>query len=182
MDGSRQDITTFSELALGQRQLGTSAREFSVFTRDEVCAAVQSLAEQAQRSLLLHTVDLEPPVFDTEAFLEAVSRLGRAHGKAHVHILIEDSRHAVQQGHRLIELSRRLPSALQFRRPAAEYRDFHQSFLLADDSGYLHRPHAGRYEGTGNFHDPARVADWKKYFLEVWERSEPDTEIRRLHL
>lgn len=177
-----QTTKSFSELAADQKQLGVNNLEFGLSGREEVCALVQSLAEQARRSLLLHTRDLEPAVFDREAFLDAVSRLARSHGKAHIHVLVQDSRPALQQGHRLIELSRRLSSSIQFRRPAAEYRDFHQVFLLADDIGYLHRPHAGRYEGTANFHDPARVADLKKYFLEVWERSEPDAEIRRLYL
>lgn len=177
-----QNTINFSELGADQQALGVNSLEFVLASRNDVCAVVQSLAEQAQRSLLLYTDDLEPAVFDREPFLEAVSRLARSHKETHIRVLIQDSRHAVQQGHRLIELSRRLPSTIQFRRPAPEYRDFYQTFLLADDSGYLHRQHAGRFEGTANFHDPAQVADWKKYFLEVWERSQPDAEIRRLHL
>ena len=44
------------------------------------------------------------------------------------------------------------------------------------------RPIAARFEGTANFHDPGKVADWEKYFMAVWERSQPDEEFRRLYL
>ena len=182
VSGSTPNTTAFSELGPDVQQLGVHDLEFTLAGRDEVSAAVQSLAAQAQRSLLLHTEDLEPAIFDQEPFLEAVSRLARSHSQARIRILIHNSRNAIAQGHRLIELSRRLSSTIQFRRPAAEYRDFREAFLLVDDSGYLHRLQGGRYEGTGNFHDPARVSELRKYFLEVWERSEPDAEIRRLYL
>lgn len=182
MGGSTQNTTAFSQLGRDERRLGVNSQEFTVAGRDEVRSVAHLLSGQAQHSLLLYTEDLEPAIYDQQPFLDAVSRLARSHGQARIRILIADSRLSVQQGHRLIELSRRLSSTIRLRRPAPEYSDFRETFLIADDSGYLHRLHAGRYEGTGNFHDPARVAELRQYFLEVWERSEPDEEIRRLYL
>ena len=174
--------TTASQISLDELQLGVSNLEFEVERQREACAVAHALAAQAQRTLLLHTEDLEPAIYDETAFLDAVSRLVRAHGQSRVWILIHDARKVVQHGHRLIELARRLSSAIQLRRPGPPYRNCHESFLLVDGCGYLHRPIAARYEGTANFHDPGKVADWERYFMEVWERSEPDEEIRRLFL
>ena len=171
-----------SQIAIDELRLGATNLEFELERQAETCAAVQALAEQAQRTLLLHTEDLEPAIYDDSSFLDAVSRLARAHGQSRIWILVQDARRAVLHGHRLIETARRLSSSIQLRRPAAAYRNFHESFLLADGCGYLHRPIAARFEGTANFHDPAKVADWEKYFMEVWERSEPDEEVRRLYL
>ena len=182
MDTTATGKTGTTQLAAGDWRLGTSDLELELDNSTDVRAVAEHLASQASRSLLLHTPNLEAPVFDREGFLDAVSRLARSHAQARVWILLQDSRDAVRSGHRLVELSRRLSSAIRIRRPGQEYRNFHESFLLADGSGYLHRRNPNRYEGVANFSDPGKVADWRKYFLEVWERSEPDMEIKRLHL
>jgi hypothetical protein len=182
MTTSEHGKTTASQLRLDELRLGVSHLEFEVERQSEACAVAHALAAQAQRTLLLHTEDLEPALYDETAFLDAVSRLARTHSQSRIWILIQDARKVVAHGHRLIEVARRLSSAIQLRRPGPQYRNYHESFLLADGCGYLHRPIAARYEGTANFHDPGKVADWEKYFMEVWERSEPDEEIRRLYL
>ena len=171
-----------SQVKLDELRLGATDLEFEIESQSEAQAVAQMLAAQAQHTLLLHTEDLEPTVYDNSMFLEAVSRLARAHGQSRIWILIQDARKSVLHGHRLIEIARRLSSSIQLRRPAPQYRGFHESFLLADGCGYLRRPIAARFEGTANFHDPGKAAEWENYFMEVWERSEPDEEIRRLYL
>ncbi len=93
-----------------------------------------------------------------------------------------DIRHVAQHGHRLIELSRRLGSTVQVRRPPPEYQHAGQTFLTCDDTGYFNRPLSSRYEGTANFNDPGEVARLNKTFNELWERSEPDSELRMLQI
>jgi len=171
-----------TQLRIDDLRLGETSLEFEVERLAEASAVAHALAVQAQRTLLLHTEDLEPDIYDDCAFLDAVSRLARDHSQSRIWILIHDARKVVQHGHRLIEIARRLSSTIQLRRPAPQYRNKHESFLLADDCGYLYRPIAARYEGTANFHDPGKVADFKKYFMAVWERSEPDEEIKRLYI
>lgn len=177
MAGRRAEQLRIDDLRLGETSL-----EFEVEKLAEARAVAHALAAQARRTLLLHTEDLEPAIYDDSAFLDAVSRLVRAHGQSRIWILINDARKVVQHGHRLIEIARRLSSAIQLRRPAPQYRNDHESFLLVDGCGYLHRRIAARYEGIANFHDPGKVADFEKYFMEVWERSEPDEEIKRLYI
>ena len=106
----------------------------------------------------------------------------RGHRDSLLYILLRDGRSAVQNGHRLIELSRRLSSRIEIRRPADEYLDFNETFLLADDCGYLHRTRDTRYEGTASFNNPAATLRLKRYFMEAWECSQPDVEMRRLHI
>jgi hypothetical protein len=171
-----------AQLRIDDLRLGETSLEFEVERLTEARAVAHALAAQAQRTLLLHTEDLEPDIFDDSAFLDAVSRLARDHSQSRIWILIHDARKVVQNGHRLIEIARRLSSTIQLRRPAPQYRNNHESFLLVDGCGYLHRPIAARYEGTANFNDPGKVADLEKYFMEVWERSEPDEEIKRLYI
>jgi hypothetical protein len=182
MDTQATGKTGYAQLTADDQQLGIRNLEFELDSRAGVSAVAERMADQASRSLLLHTENLEPAVYDRSAFLEAVSRLARSNKHARIWILVQDPGQAVRSGHRLIELSRRVSTRIQIRRPGQEYRNFHETFLLADSSGYLHRKHANRYEGIANFNDPGKVADWVKYFMEVWERSEPDAEIKRLYL
>jgi hypothetical protein len=180
--GDREAGKRAAHLRIDDLRLGETSLEFEVGSLAEASAVAQALAAQARRTLLLHTEDLEPAIYDESAFLDAVTRLSHAHSQSRIWILIQDSRKVVQHGHRLIEIARRLSSAIQLRRPAPQYRNYHESFLLADGCGYLHRPIAARYEGIANFYDPGKVAEFGKYFMEVWERSEPDEEIKRLYI
>ncbi|MEN8206289.1 MAG: hypothetical protein ABFS24_09775 [Pseudomonadota bacterium] len=171
-----------NELDIASMQLGIDRLEFSLHTREDVRAIAQTLAEQAQRGLMLLTLDLEPAIFDQQPFLNAISKLARQHQNAWFRILILDSHRASQNGHRLIELSRRLSPNIQFRCPPPEYQDTGKTFLICDDAGYFYRPLASRYEGTANFNDAGEVARLEKYFMELWDRSEPDSELRLLHV
>ena len=170
------------ELDLAGMQLGKDRLEFTLHSREDVRSLAQTLAQQAQRGLTLLTPDLEPAIFDQPAFLNAIGSLARQRRDACFRILLLDSRRILQNGHRLIELSRRLSPNIQFRRPPPDYQDTGKTFLLCDDAGYFYRPLASRYEGTANFNNPGEVARLKKYFMEVWDRSEPETELRVLHV
>jgi hypothetical protein len=163
-------------------QLGAGSQELVFDSRREVRDLAVALASQAQRSLLLHTHDLEPVIFDQLPFLDAAQDMVRRHRDSCFHILLQDGRGAVHNGNRLIEMARRLSTRIEIRRPQAEYLDFPATFLLADDSGYLHRPLYSRYEGTAGFNNPGTTLRLKRYFMEAWEHSAPDVEMRRLHL
>ena len=168
------------ELDIASMQLGVDRLGFSLQRRDDVRIMAQTLAEQAQHDLMLLTPDLEPAIFDQLAFLTAVSKFARQH--ACFRILLLDSRGILQRGHRLIELSRRTSPNIEIRRPPPDYQNTGKTFLLCDDAGYYFRPLASRYEGTASFNNPGEVARLKKYFMNTWDRSEPDSELRRLHV
>lgn len=173
---------TASEVEIEELQLGHSNLEFELETRADVARVVRVLTGQAQHTLLLHTRDLEAPVYDHQEVIDALAGLASRNRQARIWILVQNGRSAIQHGHRLIELARRLNTFIQFRRPGPDDRGFPATFLLADDSGYIYRSNASRFEGTANLHDPGKLTGWRKYFMEVWERGEPDPELKRLHL
>jgi hypothetical protein len=163
-------------------QLGIDRLDISLHSREQVRDIVQAFAEQAQRTLSLLTMDMEPAIFDKSAFLDAITRLSRQSRDASFRILLLDSRRVAQQGHRLIELSRRLGSTIQFRCPPSDYQHTGLTFLTCDDTGYFCRPLSSRYEGNANFNSPGEVARLNKSFKELWDRSEPDSELRMLQV
>ncbi|RFA28336.1 hypothetical protein CAI21_12185, partial [Alkalilimnicola ehrlichii] len=84
--------------------------------------------------------------------------------------------------HRLVDLIRRLSSYLEVRVMGNEYREFNESFFVADRLAYLHRPTGDRFDGRVCFHDPLAARRLLGLFDEMWEYGTHDPNFRRLHL
>jgi len=142
-----------------------------------------SMLEQARVQVLLFSQDLDPMLFDQLPLLQALQRLAvRQTRRAQVRILLLNHRPLIKRRHRMLELSRRLTSSIELRRPKAEYRERSDEFLVVDQSAYLHREQPGVYQALASYHDPLRARRLQTDFLEIWEHSDPDPEIRRLYL
>jgi len=174
---NEENFRQFTEL-----RLGISDMEIDLLTRAETRHATELMTSQCLSSLEIFTRDLDPPLYDQEPFLDALSKLCLTNRKARVRFLVQDPNPAVKRGHRLIELARRLSSSIELRQPHPDYRHHNEAFLIADDCGLIHRSLSDRYEGTANFYDPVRAQRRLNFFTEVWERSEAHPEFRRLHI
>jgi hypothetical protein len=163
-------------------RLGETDTRFRIETREDTRRAAVALIRHAQRQVDILTPDLEPLVYDQADFLDTLTRPALGQCRAKLRVLVRDPQRAVKEGHRLIELTRRLSSYMQIRKVHTDYADFTQAFLLADTYGVMHRTLAERFEGTVCFRDPLEVKRLRKLFDEIWDRSEPDPELRRLHL
>ncbi len=175
-------LPPFSERPDTSCVLGETTGEYALTSREDSRAAAALLANMARRQIDLFTADLEPAVYDQEAFVDALSRLAISHPRARIRILAKDFERTVKEGHRLVEAARRLSSYVEIRRVHEDYRDNNETFLLVDDYGLLHRRHAPRYEGVFSCKAPLEVRRLRATFDEIWERSEPDSDLRRLHL
>ncbi|MDE1886895.1 MAG: acyltransferase [Gammaproteobacteria bacterium] len=144
-------------------------------------AALQ-LANQARRSLALFSRDLEPVIYDTADFVAAVQQLALRSRYSHIRMLVIDPQLAVSDGHRLIELTRRLSSYMEIRRPSEDHAKLAEAFLISDDTGLMFRPLASRFEGFADPDDPSQARNRLRQFDEIWEAAEPEQEFRRLGL
>jgi hypothetical protein len=163
-------------------ELGKSDTNITLDSSDDNRRVALALALQAQRSLRIFTRDLETLVYNSQEFVDAVTRLATLSQYSTVHILIQDSTNVIKNGHRLIELSYRLSSKIKLRKPCYEHRNVNEAFLVVDEVGFLHKKLADRYQGTANFNNSLEARNLAKFFDEVWEKSAPDPELRRLHL
>jgi hypothetical protein len=145
----------------------------------QICA---HMVAQVQRELCLLTRDLDKAVFDQAPFLAALKDLALRSRYSRIHILVQDPAHPVREGHRLIELTRRLTSATEVRKPHKDFTDYPESFLLADQCGYIHRGLSTCYEGTADYHAPLLVQRLHSQFEAMWETAQADPELRRLYL
>ncbi|MDX1455653.1 MAG: hypothetical protein R3217_09375 [Gammaproteobacteria bacterium] len=143
-------------------------------------AAAVALAQQASRRISIFSRDLDPAVYDDPAFLDAVRALATRGGQVMIRILLVDATRATKEGHRLIELSRRLSTFVQVRKPHRDYLDMGEGFLIADETGLLYRKLSTRWEGTADTHDPMGAREKLKLFDTIWEKSQPEIESRQL--
>ena len=117
------------------------------------------------------------------ASLEAIKRIALSGRAARVRLIVHDARKALADGHRLIALAQRLPSAIAIRTQVDE-RDlqYPSAFLVNDRSGYFFRVLASRPDGEGSTYAPGRHAQLVALFDEIWERCVPSAELRALAL
>ncbi len=163
-------------------RLGEDETTISATIASEHRDLALSMTQQATRGILIFTRDLDPAVYDTPEFLEAASTLARRSPHSYVRILVQDSARASREGHRLVSLAQRLSSRVEIRKPPREYQEYNQAFFIADETGYIRRPLADRYEGVARFKDRLAARELALFFREVWERSHADRQLRRLHV
>ncbi|MCG7901672.1 GNAT family N-acetyltransferase [Candidatus Thiodiazotropha endoloripes] len=141
-----------------------------------------SMVRQAKRYLCLFSHDLDPIVYDTDSFHDAVKQLAMRSKFSRIRILVQDNSLIVQQGHRLVDLAQRLPSVIEIRKPSDEHLDIEENFMLADDCGYLYKQQASNVIGTARYNNRHFVSRLQTLFDEAWEYGVPDRELARLHL
>ncbi len=165
-------------------KLGEHDEEIALDTANDNREAAVSLAEQARATLNLFTRDLDPRVFDNADFERCLFNLVRTHHSTSVRILVVDSSIAVSRGHRLIRLAQKLTSSVLIHNPAKEHRSELSTFMVVDSIGLLHRPRttSNNYDAIVNYKAPLRAGELDDYFNEMWERSTPDSQIRRLYI
>lgn len=151
--------------------------------RDEALAAIERLLADARHELAILTHDLDPALLDVAPVLDAIRRIALSGRRARIRVLVRDPRKAAADGHRLIALAQRLPSAIELRVPQ-EDRDLDDpsAWLLNDRHGYLARPLAARSEGSGSTCAPGPHRQLLARFDEIWERALPAAELRALAL
>jgi hypothetical protein len=162
--------------------LGESAELLELSSAKDNYHVALELVRQARREVYVVTHDLDPPVYNQEAFIDALSAFARQSRYSHARFLIRNSDKALKQGHRLLPLAQRLSSRIKLHNPGFEHRDFIEAFIVVDGIGYIWRQLANRFDGEASFKAPLKGRDLRALFLEMWERSEPDPQLRRLQI
>lgn len=157
------------------------ARTLVVEDREQALAATAELLADAKHELAIYTRELDATLFDVATSLDAIKRVALSGRHARIRILVQDPRKAIADGHRLVALAQRLPSAIAIRTPVEEQDlQYPAAFLLNDRRGYLFRPLGNRLEGEGSTYAPGRHAQLSALFEQIWERSAPSEDLRVL--
>lgn len=160
----------------------TGENDISLASRDEVKIINIALTQQTSRYIDIISKYLDPGIFDTPDFIEAIKQLSISSKFTKIRILIKDSEPMTKNGHRIIDLIQQLTSSIEVRKISEEYKSYNEAFVLFDGKGVIYLAHADRYEGFANFNRPRLATELSNFFNEVWEHSEPDVNLRRLYI
>ena len=145
---------------------------------EEMRAAVDAVAGGAQRLMSIYTPDLEPDLYDQNAFLEIVKRFVLARRFAKVRVLLSDSGRLLRDNNRFIAMGRRLTSCIDIRPavvPAGQRTaGYPGAYLIADDRAIVYRVHSDRWDGVADLNNPPIARQYLDEFDEIWHASSPD--------
>jgi hypothetical protein len=148
--------------------------------------ALLALLESMRRNLRLYTPYLDPRLFDDDQVLDTLRGRLITQPRLQGYLLLPPAGAWRSTCPRLRQLSERLSTRLQVRSlPADEIQDrpeFGQGFVLTNDSGLLHLADPRSLSGSLTLQPSVRGRELLNFFIEFWEKSQPDPELRRLHL
>ncbi|SEI81048.1 hypothetical protein [Frateuria terrea] len=150
---------------------------------EQLAAARLALLCGARRQVDIRLPRLDDSHYAGLGEIEQLRRLATSGRGAHIRVLLNDPASALRDGHRLILLMQRLPSAIQVRVPVEETDLGNPSAcLLTDAGGYLFQPDAERPQGRAALADRPAWAPLRQQFDEMWERAERARMLQPLDL
>ncbi len=144
--------------------------------------AAARMAQGARRQIEIFTQDLESRIYDQQPFLEAVKHLAIHTKGLSVRVLLHHNGPVQQQGHRLVDLARRLPSSIQIRKTHPDFIEHSEIFMVVDRSCYIRKKLIERLLAEADFHDRFNAKRLSEFFDNVWDSSERDPELRGLYI
>ncbi len=163
-------------------QLGEIGEPISIRTAEHHRVAATLMTQQARLYIDIVSRKLDPPVYDTSEFVDSVKRMVLQNKHTKVRILVFEPNAVVRRGHRLLDLATTLSSFFEIRKSGPEHKGWNGSLFIADGVGYVQRYDAGRFEGVANFNDMRQSKLLLQEFEEMWAKSQPDPNFRRVML
>lgn len=149
---------------------------------DEFRDQAVMLVNRAQREVRIFSFKLEPGLYSNNRFCDAIYSFATSHPLARVKILVKDIAQVVHNTNQLHELCLRLPSRIQMRKLETKEECLHSEFMLIDRTGILYKQEPERFVGYMVAHAPLEAVELVEEFDNLWEQSELDPELRRLHI
>jgi len=141
-----------------------------------------ALVKQSRYKLDIVSRDLDHALYDNEDFYNVAKNLATSGPKAKIRILIQNSDKAVKQGHRLVELARKLTSFIEIRVQGKRSKEFNEAWLIVDDTAWIRRNFADTYLSELNCSAARQLKDIEQEFINMWEEASVDPNLRRLSL
>jgi hypothetical protein len=151
--------------------------------RAEFIGQALVLAQATRLDLTLLSYALDPTVYGSEPFVEAVKSYLLAEERARLRELINQPRVTAQGAHRLVELGRRLPSRIAFRELATEnLADFRGEWIIADRRRILERSDAQSLVARHWDAAPLKARELLDRYEDLWNNGTPARELQHLSL
>ncbi len=167
----------FSQYIIGEKYPLLGAREAST-----QFSAVLSLISQARHSINIFTRNFEPDILDKPEISQSFIDFIKVSANSRLHILLSESSYVVKHGHRLVDLSQKFPSFISICKTHNEYLTKPYSFIIIDNKALFYQPNAELLKATIMFKPGQESRNKTEEFNEIWQRSEPFSELRQLFI
>ncbi len=139
------------------------------------------ILEQAEFLIQWFSPDLDFLITDNENFYTAIFAFCKNNQNSRIQLLLHDSRSVMARGHRFINLAQRLTSKIEIRATLEEIvKQQPASFLIADNKHYYIKPLSSQWQGKYQLNNQAEANNLNKIFVDAWEQSPADSQVRRL--
>lgn len=150
-------------------------------SEDNQQATIRML-QQANRSLLIASREMDPAVYDVPEVIEAFKQMILNNRRMKIRVVVFEPQKIAQRGHQILRLAGDLSSFIDIRRGGRQHEHYAESMLVADDSGYIHRQQWDRFDGRANFSDRRRARSLIADFETMWTAAVQDSNLRRLRI
>lgn len=137
------------------------------------------LVQQAARSVVIFSDDLEAWLYDHDDFVTALLDLAQKSRYSTIRIIVRDTRALLERGHRLLRASHRASDKIQLHKLPASQTEKLPCFMVADDNGLILRPDPQIMQGIGYTDYRARAKPLLDQFEQYWARSCIDPDLRQ---
>ena len=165
--------TPASAALLGRGGAQSAPEPLQVLTTlDEVRNASRRAVVGAQRLLSIYSLDLEPQIYEHQAFLEVAQRFLLSHSFAKIRLLTHRPV-PYTSPHKLAAIGRRLSGHMEIRTVSSQFAARTSAMLIADSRAIVYRAQAGSYDGVAGFEQPPIGKLYLNEFDEMWLASVP---------
>ena len=128
------------------------------------------VVEASRREILLLSHMLDPALFDNDQFYQVILDLARSDRNAQVKILLKDIGPVVEQGHRLLNLARRLSSKIEIRKLFIKPEKDSITYLIGDRKCLLYMHEDQVYNGFVNYEAVQECKSITDEFTYLWDK------------
>lgn len=150
--------------------------------REAFLGALRALAGTAHLNIALLSHALDARVYGDAVFVEKIQAFALRDPRCRLRVLVNAPEQTMRQGHRLVELGRRLSSRLHFRQLPEDQKGVVEEYLIIDEKALLHRDAQDRLEARHHPYAPMAARRQLKIFDALWEESLPAREFSELRL
>ena len=141
------------------------------------------LVESSRRELLIMTKTFDPDLYSNESFYQHVLDLARTDRYTQIRILVKDIQPVVEQGHRILELSRRLSSKVEIRKLLIKPQKDSIAYVIGDRKHLLYMHDDQDYNGFVYYEAAQECKSLADEFSYLWDKnSELDPALRTMLL
>lgn len=178
MDANMPHITMRKHL-FEQRQLGIHGGKFAI---NDLKAEAINLIEQTDRSLRILSYDLNHKLFSDNDVVSAISTLARRGRFSDIRILIVNERRLRTQRHQLIDLHRRLSTAIKIRVHSGDISDIADNIFIADNIACIVQSIEQPEKIWGNMNNKPIAQDLTEQFDLLWAQAIESKNIRPVNI